>query len=289
MSLAVWLRLGRVSNLPTVWTNVLAAAFLAGALPSLGAASGLCATFSAFYVGGMFLNDAFDAEIDARERPERPIAKGLVSRRSVFVAGFLALGLGMLSLGLCAWLLEGALGWALLSGAVLAGLIVFYDAYHKENPLSPLVMGLCRVGVYAGAALAVWRGAFQEVAWGALVLLAYLIGLTYAAKQEAYNRLESFWPLSLLSAPLVYGMSRVGTDPFVWGVILVQVFWLLHTLKFLWPGPNRSVPEAVGRLIAGISLLDAVLIATTGEVSLAIVACALCGLTRLLQQVVPGT
>src|SRR5262245_63491269 len=46
---------------------------------------------SLFYSGGMALNDAFDAEIDARERPERPIPSGRVSRGTV-----LALGFGML-------------------------------------------------------------------------------------------------------------------------------------------------------------------------------------------------
>src|SRR5688572_16485076 len=53
---SVWLRLGRVSNLPTVWSNVIAALALSGAL---GSASGalsltlqLAAIFSAFYVGG---------------------------------------------------------------------------------------------------------------------------------------------------------------------------------------------------------------------------------------------
>ena len=67
MSLArTALRLGRVSNLPTVWTNVLAAAALSGALAGshgdagAGALGGLLLAMSLFYVGGMFLNDAFD-------------------------------------------------------------------------------------------------------------------------------------------------------------------------------------------------------------------------------------
>ena len=41
------------------------------------------------------------------------------------------------------------------SGAALAGLIVLYDAHHKGTPLSPLIMGLCRVFVYLTAAFAV--------------------------------------------------------------------------------------------------------------------------------------
>jgi len=81
------LRLGRVSNLPTVWTNALAGALLAGA--ALGAELALAVlAFSLFYTGGMFLNDAFDAPWDARERPERPIPSGAAGAREVFLWGF---------------------------------------------------------------------------------------------------------------------------------------------------------------------------------------------------------
>ena len=62
MRVAVYLRLGRVSNLPTVWTNVLAGATLAGARPAVGRFAVLCGIVSLFYVAGMFLNDAFAYE-----------------------------------------------------------------------------------------------------------------------------------------------------------------------------------------------------------------------------------
>src|SRR5260370_21146896 len=71
--LGVYLRLGRVSNLPTVWTNVLAGVVLAGGRPEPRLLIFLWTALSFFYVGGMFLNDAFDRRLDARERPERPI------------------------------------------------------------------------------------------------------------------------------------------------------------------------------------------------------------------------
>ena len=44
----VYLRLGRVSNLPTVWTNVIAGALLAGAPPSLRVLVPLALALSAF-------------------------------------------------------------------------------------------------------------------------------------------------------------------------------------------------------------------------------------------------
>jgi 4-hydroxybenzoate polyprenyltransferase len=289
VKLSVWLRLGRVSNLPTVWSNVLAGVVLAGAEPSVPAVLGLCAAFSSFYVGGMFLNDAFDAAIDAEERPERPIPSGQVAARSVFLAGFAALALSTAGLVGLALLLGGSPLAAGAAGAVLAALIVFYDAYHKHNPLSPLVMGLCRVGVYVGAALAVAPGFAPRVVWAALALLGYLIGLTYAAKQESLNRLRAVWPLAFLSAPLVHGLATSEPDPALLGVALALLLWQLNALKLLQPGPRRSVPMAVVRLIAGIALVDALVIVSLGVVEAAIVAFALWGLTRLFQLVVPGT
>ena len=67
------LKLGRVSNLPTVWTNVLAGTVLAAGTTQ-GWRTGLVVlAMSLFYIGGMYLNDYFDRAIDARERPQRPI------------------------------------------------------------------------------------------------------------------------------------------------------------------------------------------------------------------------
>ena len=67
MNLKTLLTLGRTSNLPTVWSNLLAGAVLSGAAFGPRTFALLLVCGSAFYEGGMFLNDAFDAELDARE------------------------------------------------------------------------------------------------------------------------------------------------------------------------------------------------------------------------------
>ena len=66
MSLSVWLRLGRVSNLPTVWSNVLTGLALVGALQPDASLLVLVLALSLFYVGGMYLNDAFDLGLAIR-------------------------------------------------------------------------------------------------------------------------------------------------------------------------------------------------------------------------------
>lgn len=173
--MGVYLRLGRVSNLPTVWTNVLAGAALAGARPGATALVALCGTLSLFYVGGMFLNDAFDRGIDARERPERPIPSGEVSAAEVFVVGF-----AMLATGVAVLTRYGGRAW--LAGAVLAGAIVLYDAWHERNPFSPVIMGACRALVYVVAAVATTGGLPRAAIVGAVVLWAYILAVTVVAR-----------------------------------------------------------------------------------------------------------
>ena len=90
MNWQVALRLGRVSNLPTVWSNSLAGLVLAGgtaATIGIELGLGLMIIMSLFYIGGMYLNDAFDQHIDAIERPERPIPSGHVRASTVYICG----------------------------------------------------------------------------------------------------------------------------------------------------------------------------------------------------------
>lgn len=290
MTPAVALQLGRVSNLPTVWTNVLAGIVLTGGDPVDGRTPLVLLAMSAFYIGGMFLNDAFDAEIDAVERPERPIPAGQVSRGTVFASGF---GLLLGGVALLVWIgigfEQGTGWWPALSGLLLGAAIVFYDWYHKANPLSPLVMGICRVLVYVTAGVCFVLPVGTPLLTGAGLLLCYLIGLTYVAKQENLGRVENLWPLLFLAAPLAYGLAQTLDQPLVgiFGIILGG--WMLVALWLIKRRAQGDVPRAVVSLIAGISLLDAMLISTAGAHGLALFAAAGFVLTLVLQRWVAGT
>lgn len=288
--LAVLLQLGRVSNLPTVWTNTLAAVMLSGGSATDTRLPLLLLAMSLFYTGGMYLNDAFDADIDARERPERPIPSGLISRPAVYMAGSAMLGAGLIGLALAglAWP-DGTGSAALLAGLALTASIVFYDWHHKSNPLSPVVMGVCRVFVYIGAAAAISVPISWLVLVGAALLLCYVIGLTYVAKQENLARVENMWPLAFLAVPFVWGVWAVATTPSSAGFLLLFAVWVAYALKLVLRRGKGDIPKAVVSLIAGISLLDAMLIASTGQTSVALVALAGFATTLFFQRYVSGT
>jgi len=280
VTLNVYLRLGRVSNLPTVWTNALAGAVLAGNITT-GPMVLTALALTAFYIGGMWLNDAFDAEIDGRERANRPIPNGEISREAVFGGGFALLLLGIF----CALLVGPDVG---VVGICLAGVILLYDWRHKRTVLSPVIMGGARSLCYLMAALAMGQ-ITGDLIWGALGLLAYTAGLTYAAKQEAYNQLDNAWPLLVLIAPLVYALWQTGGAPLAlafWAGLIAVVGFALHRLFRRDAG---DVPKAVVTLIAGMALYDAVLIAGAGYVLLALIALAGFVLTLALQRLVSGT
>jgi MFS family permease len=290
LTLAVALRLGRVSNVPTVWTNVAAGVALSGAAFPLGIFAGLVVALSLFYIGGMYLNDAFDREIDARERPERPIPSGIVSAGAVFAIGFGLMAVGWLMLIAIGYGPDDGTGWrAPLAGAFLGAAIVVYDLWHKANPISPLIMGLCRLLVYITAAVAVAPFISADVALAAAVALSYLIGLTYAAKQENLGRITNAWPLAFLAVAVVYAVWAATTG--LAGQLAAAAFiaWLAWSMFFLLKPDRVNVPRAVVSLIAGVCLLDAVFIAAAGHAWLALLAACAFLLTLALQRHIPGT
>ena len=283
MKLATALRLGRVSNLPTVSSNVLAGLALAGYREQQASAVAVaCCAASLLYVGGMFLNDAFDAEIDARERPERPIPAGLAGRGEVF-----RYGAGLLLVGVVlACLLSLASGMFALATAAT---IVAYDIVHKRTGFAPLLMGLCRVGVYWLAAFVVVSPAAKQVALGSAVLCAYVLALTYAAARENSTALVRIGPLVGLYAPaLIVGTqlhSALG-----WVCLLVFVLWTVRNNLLVRTRQPPQIRAGIGGLIAGIALLDALwLAAMDAPAPVTAVALAAFAATLILQRFVAGT
>lgn len=292
------LLLGRVSNLPTVWSNVLAGATLSGAasLPaSVPLLAALILAISLLYLAGMYLNDAFDRQIDALERPERPIPAGRVTAVTVFTSGFAMMGAGLLVLATMRQHLHtGDAATAapvflpLASGLALATAIVGYDAYHKGNPLSPVVMGLCRALVYVTSAVA-FATPTSALLLAAVVLWSYLIGLTYAAKQESLDRIGSLWPLSFLAVPFFYAVPIAAGITIGAVVFVIFAIWTGFAVRRLFRRRPGDVPRAVAALLAGLCLLDALVILGQNQTELGLIAAALFPLTLALQRYVPAT
>jgi 4-hydroxybenzoate polyprenyltransferase len=184
--LRAYLLLARVSNLPTIWTNVLAAwycamppsnsivDYTADMRPSIGPALW---SMVLFYMAGMFLNDACDAPFDAQARADRPIPAGDVSRWEALAIAILLFVAGEIVL------LGSPLGFVAAPWSLaLIVAIVAYNLSHKGKWYGPIVMGLCRALVYFVAAASVIGTVPTAVVAAAIVMWLYVIALSWVAK-----------------------------------------------------------------------------------------------------------
>ncbi|WP_085640959.1 MULTISPECIES: UbiA family prenyltransferase [unclassified Pseudomonas] len=265
--LKTWMTLGRISNLPTVWTNTLAAALLAssaGALtpPSSLVWSLLLVTLSLLYLAGMLLNDLLDADWDLLHHNPRPITLGLVSREHVRLAAWLLLALAAASaLGLSR--LTEQPHWLLGSVVLLVGCILGYNLLHKKYAHSVWLMGACRSALYltAAASLAVP----PEPIWLCAALLGvYISGLTYLARQEHRNQLLSRLPLVLMLSPLA--LAVYADNLWFWPVLLLWLGWLgWHYRQHLADPRRRQVRAFIGAGLAALPLFDALVMAVADQ------------------------
>ena len=275
--------LGRVSNLPTVWSNCLAGWWLSGGgnfweLPFL------LLGISALYTGGMFLNDAFDADFDQQRRASRPIPSGKISLETVWRLGWSCLALGILCL-----LFLGKIAGAL--AIVLAICILIYNAVHKFITASPWLMGLCRFWIYVIAGTAGANGLNGNSIWGGIALAFYIVGLSYVARRESFRGAIPHWPLIFLAAPIFLAMLMNAGDARKSALLfsLVPVLWTARCVRTIFQADEMNVGRIVSGLLAGIVFVDWLAVAPQCPHWMSVVFLALFGATIFLQRFVPAT
>lgn len=275
--------LGRMSNLPTVWTNVMAGWFLAGGSWT-GELWWMMAGVSLLYVGGMTLNDAFDAEWDKKYATDRPIPAGVISVRVVWTLGWVQMLVGILVV-----VEFTSAAWYYLLALVVA--IVFYDWSHKRWKGAVLVMGACRFLVYVVAASAAAQVS-SAVCIFAAGLFFYVWGITLAARGESTGGKVGRMGKALLSAPVlvVLGVMALTGGQLLWGGVAVFIFvlCLLFALRQLRSTRPDRIGKFVSTLLAGIILVDLIALAQFG-VLFWLICGGLLVMTLLAQRWIPAT
>ena len=295
-TLRAWLELARLSNLPTVLSNVLVGLALAGPSTELAgrpfawsAVLPLFLAFALLYAGGMILNDVTDLHTDARERPSRPIPSGRIRSNQALLAAA-----GCLLAGTLALIFAGSPPTFALA---LPATIIAYDLTHDRFAASALFMGGCRALVYLSAAAAV-AGNVPDMAW----LLAGLLGgyttiVTLIAQKE--TAAPGVWRrvLSLLPPLIVLPALIAVRDPAAEGAIdfgiavsgLAAMAWLMRAPVFILNDPPR-MKHAVLTLLSGVSLVDLFFLAVLGAPAVALIVAGACFvLTVLLHRRISGT
>jgi len=280
-----WLQLARISNLPTVWTNVTAAWLVAGGALTEPRLYWLLLAGSLLYTGGMILNDAADGKFDHEHRRERPIPSGQVHLTTAWSVAIVLLLAGAT--------LATGFGAIPRITAFLVAAIVFYNLYHKQWGGSVIIMGACRTLLYLVAASAVTPD-IDKVFLPALALGGYVVGITLAARLE--HQKGALPPMSaLLAFGCLYLPAIVSVRGFASGqasmgqLIILGVFAMLvayATQTMRKGGP--AIGKAVGLLLAGIPLVDALAVSGV-SLSLALMFVLIVPVLRLWQRWIAAT
>ncbi len=280
---------GRISNLPTVWTNVLVGAALGRiATDQIEPAPFLFAVAagSLLYLGGMLLNDAADADWDRAHKKNRPIARGQLDRTTAYVLSAVCLFAGVAIPA--SRPVPGRLHATLLALA-LAACIVFYNWLHKRSAWSVVFMAGCRALLYPLAAAMVSGEMIHAVRPASAAIGFYTVLLTLAARREdlAGARIGGAWAW-LVPMPFLIAAVEYRPDRPVW-VAIAGIGFLAWSVLAARRATRGRIPAAISGWIAGYCLADALLLAAIGRVDLASAAVLFWMLTAVSHRLIAGT
>jgi len=261
-AVAELVRLPAVLSVPG---DVLVGAAASGQIRDVPRAAGLAAASSCLYLAGMALNDYADRDVDAVERPGRPIPSGRVT------PGF--------ALGLAGGLTAAAAGIAVVADgpralkvlAPLATCVWAYDLALKETPAAVAGMSACR-------SLDVLMGSGAHGASAALPSAAVVgahIGVTTTVSRSEVQGTGPSLPRAALAATAAVaavagamavrrGGSRLGMAAAA-GLVgaYATAVGSAHADAARDPSPER-LQRAVGTSVLGLIPLEAGLLAGAG-------------------------
>ncbi len=212
-----WLKLMRLPTVFTALSNVLCGYYVSAEsrhLPDVIVQPTLwllIAASAGLYLGGMVLNDVFDASLDAIERPERPIPSGRISKHAAAIFGTLLIVVGVAG----AWFAgksSAAGSTSIVVAIVLAAVVVLYDSVLKNAFAAPVGMATCRfLNVMLGASCSEngrqWVWDANPALWVAVALGVYVFGITWFARYETGESKRS-----LLAVGLAISLCGLAID-----------------------------------------------------------------------------
>ncbi|MDH6062835.1 UbiA-like protein EboC [Umezakia ovalisporum] len=266
-----YLQLMRPANIVTAWADILAGFAASGYIVITDQATAwkinliplgwLLLASTGLYGGGIVFNDVFDAEIDAQERPERPIPSGRASRRGGTLLGSL-----LLSTGVVAASQVTSLSAILALSIALAAL--FYDAFAKHHPIfGPINMGICRGGNLL-LGVSVLPAMVREYWFLALIPIVYITAITLLSRGEVHGIKLSTGIIALLLIVIVIS-ALLGLGLLTnYQLLTALPFLIFFTIKVLLPfikALGKPTPEqirfAVKSGILSIIILDTSMVA----------------------------
>lgn len=300
-----WLKLLRLPTVFTSISNVLCGYLITAETRSLTEIASatdfwlliLCS--SCLYLSGMVLNDAFDAGLDAVERPERPIPSGAVAKSHAFALGFLLLAVGVV----VATRIAGNASLYLAIG--IACSVLLYDSVLKNTKAAAVGMATCRfLNLLLGCSATV--AANQILTWSnptlpvAIGLAIYVFGVTVFAMNEAGRMSKTGLTIGIVIAMIgiaVHLMTTVkiyqttGSSAALGCLLVICLLTaniLYRTRNAVKAQQSRLLQKTVGFMLLNIIFFDAAMtFCLTGSSQLAACILILVIPASLLKKVLP--
>ena len=236
------------------------------------------------YGGGVVMNDVFDADLDAIERPERPIPSGLISR-----AEATTLGVSLLVAGVVFAFLASVLSGILALVIAVAALV--YDRWAKhDSVLGPLNMGVCR-GLDLLLGISIIPVSVADHWYLAIVPIIYIAAITMISRGEVHGGKKitmyaaAVFYLAAMCGILYVSLQHgqvIGTLLF----ILIWAFMVFLPLKNAISKPEgRLIGRAVKAGVLALILMNAAWASAFGVTYLALIIILLLPLSVLLARV----
>ncbi|MGW4947732.1 SCO3242 family prenyltransferase [Actinoplanes sp. NPDC004185] len=260
--------------------DVVAGAAAAGTLSARTA--GLAGASVCLYWAGMAANDWADRDLDAVERPERPIPSGRISAPAA-----LGIAAGLTAAGLAVAAKAGG-ARALAVAVPLAAAVWAYDLRAKNSAAGPAGMAACRaLDVLLGAT----PGDPVRALPAALAVAAHTYTVTELSRREVSGSDSTALPATTLGATVALAAAVASRGTAATGLLAgeyVTSYGRAQTHLFTEPGA-ASVRAAVGAGITALPSLQGALTARAGRAWTGLALAAAAPLARLLARKVSPT
>jgi 4-hydroxybenzoate polyprenyltransferase len=280
-----FLRLARPANIVTAIADILAGVAVSGlagvGLFGEGTVFWLILATIGLYGGGVVMNDVFDADLDAVERPERPIPSGLVSKREATFWGLALLVGGITAAALASFV-------SALIAQLIAIAALVYDRWGKHHVvLGPVNMGICR-GLNLLLGMSAVPAVMTDWWFLALVPIVYIGAVTMISRGEVHGGSRDTGVIAgvlyviAIGSVLTVAYQNGKALPALFFVALWGVMIFLPLLRAIRSPVGKNIGRAVRAGVLALILMNAAWAAAFGSFVLALVILALLPLSLVL-------
>ncbi len=153
---------------------------------------------SCLYAGGIVFNDIFDLNLDKKERPERPLPSGKISKQGATIFATILLIIGITSASFVGV-------YSFVVAINIAAFALLYDSWGKHQSLGPLNMGICR-GLNLLLGLSASPENLHNVWMLTFIPTIYIATVTMISREEVHGGTTR----TLQSAFILYAIVILG-------------------------------------------------------------------------------